>query len=148
MNHLYGSPTKHFETSEALHKRQVQHGLIKIRAATRENRSSGFPTRSDINWPVQLQKMAKRLKFWSYVEEELFFPSSENKGTDQLRSYCEADLCLCFHLCRLLVFPWGGKYDLWCMYLLNIKRNHKLHHSCMKCADLYHINFSHGVKNI
>ena len=33
---------------------------------------------------------------------------SENKGADQLRSYCEADLRLCFCLCRLLVFPCGG----------------------------------------
>ena len=29
---------------------------------------------------------------------------SENKGADQLRSYCEADLHLCFHIGRLLVF--------------------------------------------
>ena len=34
--------------------------------------------------------------------------SSENKGADQLRGYREADLRLCFRLCRLLVFPWGG----------------------------------------
>ena len=40
--------------------------------------------------------------------EELYYPSSKNKGTDQLRGYREADLCLCFRLCRLLVFPWGG----------------------------------------
>ena len=32
----------------------------------------------------------------------------KNKGADQLRSYCEADLRLCFRLCRLLVFPYGG----------------------------------------
>ena len=38
----------------------------------------------------------------------MYYPSSENKGTDQLRSYCEADLRLCFRLCRLLVFPCGG----------------------------------------
>ena len=37
---------------------------IMIRAATRENRASGFPTRSDTNRPVQLQKMARSLKFW------------------------------------------------------------------------------------
>ena len=30
---------------------------------------------------------------------------SENKGADQLRGYREADLRLCFRLCRLLVFP-------------------------------------------
>ena len=38
----------------------------------------------------------------------MYYPSSENKGADQLRGYCEADLRLRFHLCRLLVFPWGG----------------------------------------
>ena len=32
-------------------------------ASTRENRSSGFPTRSDINRPVQLQTRASSLKF-------------------------------------------------------------------------------------
>ena len=34
------------------------------RAATRENRSSGFPTRSDTNRPVQAQKRARSLQFW------------------------------------------------------------------------------------
>ena len=38
----------------------------------------------------------------------MYNPSSENKGADQLRGYREADLCLCFRLCRLLVFPRGG----------------------------------------
>ena len=32
------------------------------------------------------------------------YPYSENKGADQLRGYREADLRLCFRLCRLLVF--------------------------------------------
>ena len=36
--------------------------------------------------------------------------SSENKGADQLRGYREADLRLCFRLCRLLVFPCGGTF--------------------------------------
>ena len=60
-----------------------------------------FPNRPDTNRPVQLQKQARNLKFWSYVEEELYYPSNENKG---------ADLRLCFRLCRLLVFPWGGSF--------------------------------------
>ena len=51
------------------------------------------------------------MKFRIQVEEELYYPSSENKGADQLRSYCEADLRLCFRLGRLLVFPWGGSLD-------------------------------------
>ena len=35
---------------------------------------------------------------------ELYYPCSENKGADQLRSYCEAGLRLCFLIsviCRL-----------------------------------------------
>ena len=69
-----------------------------------------FPNRSDTNRPVQSQKQARSLKFWIYKVEELYYPCSENKGADQLRSYCEADLRLCFRLCRLLVFPYGGSY--------------------------------------
>ena len=67
-----------------------------------------FPNRSDTNQAVQSQKQARGLKFWLEVEEELYYPSSENKGTDQLRGYREADLRLCFRLCRLLVFPRDG----------------------------------------
>ena len=33
---------------------------------TRESRSSGFPTRSDTNQPVQSQKTATSLEFWMY----------------------------------------------------------------------------------
>ena len=36
----------------------------------------------------------------------------EIKGADQLRSYCEADLRLCFCLYRLLVFPFGGSFKV------------------------------------
>ena len=64
-----------------------------------------FLKRSDTNRPVQAQKRARSLKFRIYVEEELYYPSSENKGADQLRGNREADLRLCFRLCRLLVFP-------------------------------------------
>ena len=64
-----------------------------------------FLNRSDINRPVQSQKMARGWKFWIYKEEEMYYPCCENKGADQLRSYCEADLRLCFRICRLLVFP-------------------------------------------
>ena len=35
--------------------------------------SLGFPTRSDTNWTVQLQKMARDLKFRIQEEEGLFF---------------------------------------------------------------------------
>ena len=39
-----------------------------------------FPNRSDTNRPVQAQKRARSLKFRIKVEEELYYPSSENKG--------------------------------------------------------------------
>ena len=64
-----------------------------------------FPNRFDTNRPVQAQKRARSLKFRIEVEEVLYYPNSENKGADQLRGYREADLRLCFRLCRLLVFP-------------------------------------------
>ena len=36
----------------------------------------------------------------------MYYPCSENKGADQLRRYCEADLCLCFRLSWQIVgFP-------------------------------------------
>ena len=64
-----------------------------------------FLNRSDTNRSAQAQKRARSLKFRVKVEEELFYPSSENKGADQLRGYREADLGLCFRICRLFVFP-------------------------------------------
>ena len=64
-----------------------------------------FPNRSDTNQAIQAQKTAGDWKFWIKKVEELYYPSSENKGADQLRGYRETDLRLCFRLCRLLVFP-------------------------------------------
>ena len=55
-----------------------------------------FPNKSDTNRPVQAQKRARRLKFRIYVEEELYYPSSENKDADQLRGY------------RVFVFAFAG----------------------------------------
>ena len=69
-----------------------------------------FPTRSDTNRSVLSKNVARNLKFCIEKEEELYYPCSENKGADQLRGYREADLRLCFRLCRLLVFPWGGSF--------------------------------------
>ena len=63
-----------------------------------------FPNRSDINQAVQSQKQTRSLKFQIYEEEGLHYPRSEDKGADQLRGYREADLRLCFRICRLLVF--------------------------------------------
>ena len=55
-------------------------------------------TRPDINQAVQLLEMARGLKFWIKEVEVLNYPSSENKGADQLRGYHEADLSLFSHM--------------------------------------------------
>ena len=56
--------------------------------------------RSDTNRAVQSQKMAGGLKFQILEVEELYKLCSENKDTDQLRSYRDADLSLCFRICK------------------------------------------------
>ena len=61
-----------------------------------------FPNRSDTNQAVQSQKQARGLKFRIEKEEEVYYSCSENKGADQLHCYREADLRLCFRICRLL----------------------------------------------
>ena len=66
--------------------------------------------RSDTNRLVQAQKSARSLKFWIYIEEELYSPSSEIKGADQLRSYCEADLLVTAKLICAFVFAYA---DCW-----------------------------------
>ena len=71
-----------------------------------------FLNRSDTNRVVQSQKQATSLKFRNEEEKELYYRCSENKDADQLRGYREADLRLCFRLCRLLVFPCGGSFNL------------------------------------
>ena len=62
-----------------------------------------FPTRSDTNQAGQVQKMARGLIFPIKEVEGLYYPCSENKGADQLRGYREADLRLCFRICKMLV---------------------------------------------
>ena len=43
----------------------------------------------------------------------MYYLSSENKGADQLRSYCEADLRLCFRIIsKIPVFSWRGSNKL------------------------------------
>ena len=56
-----------------------------------KNRSSTFSTRSDTNRAVQLQKMARGLKFRIKEVEVWYYLCSENKGADQLCGYREAN---------------------------------------------------------
>ena len=56
-----------------------------------------FLTRSDTNQAVQPLEMARGLKFCIKEVEGLYYPSSENKGADQLRGYRETVLNRKFH---------------------------------------------------
>ena len=58
-----------------------------------------FPTWSDTNRTVQLKKMARGLKFRIEKVEGLYYLCSEDKGAES-----EADLRLCFRICKTLVF--------------------------------------------
>ena len=48
--------------------------------------------------------MARGLKFRIKKVEGLYYLCSENKGADQLRGHHEADLRLCFRICKKPVF--------------------------------------------
>ena len=50
---------------------------------------------------MQSQKMARGLNFRIEKVEGLDYLCSENKSADQLRGYREADLRLCFHICKM-----------------------------------------------
>ena len=67
-------------------------------------------TRSDTNQAVQPLEMARGLKFCIKEEDELYYPSGENKDADQLCGSREADLCLRFRICKSLVFSRRGSY--------------------------------------
>ena len=53
----------------------------------------------------------------------MYYPCSENKGADQLRGYREADLRLCFHICKNPVFSRRGSYiseeEIRCVFVDN-----------------------------
>ena len=97
-----------------------------------------FLNRSHTNWSVPSPMMARSLKFWIKKVEELYYLCGENKGADQLRGYREADLRLCFRICRLLVFPQDGSYIFtmcfWSPTLCFCARCHRLTASfCNSC---------------
>ena len=49
--------------------------------------------------------MSRDLKLRIQEEKGLYYLCDKNKGADQLRGYCEADLRLCFCICEDPVFP-------------------------------------------
>ena len=71
------------------------------------------PTWSDTNRPGQSQELARTLKFRIYEAEVLYYLWSENKGADQLRSYCAfvfayADCCFFHALAHKEVSKYNG----------------------------------------
>ena len=72
------------------------------RVMTKKNLSSGFSTRPDTNQAEQPSKVARGLKFLIFEEDGLYYLCNE-KSAEQLRSYCAADLRLCFPICKKLV---------------------------------------------
>ena len=64
----------------------LNHEALNNLAVTRKIRSSVSPTRCDTNRPVRTWKQARSLKVSIYVEEELYYLYSKNKGADQLIS--------------------------------------------------------------
>ena len=47
---------------------------------------------------------------FGFRKEILYYPHSENKDADQLRGYREADLRLCFRICKKPVFSRRGSF--------------------------------------
>ena len=83
--------------------------MVKYEARCEKTGLRGFqpgPTQT------RLHKMARGLKFRIQEVEGLYYLCSKNQGTDQLRGYCQADLRLCFHICKKTVFSRCGSYEL------------------------------------
>ena len=75
---------------------------LKISHVMRKPAFGGGPTTSDNNRTVQPQKMVGGLKFRIWEVEGVYYLYSENKVADH--SYCAADVCLCFRICKKQVF--------------------------------------------
>ena len=56
------------------------------------------------------RRWLRDLKFRIWKAEALYYPSGENKGADQLRGHREADLRLCFRICKNPVFSRRGSF--------------------------------------
>ena len=69
-----------------------------IWAESCKNLLTWLPTRSDKNG---LYSHRRWLHVGLYKSEGLYCKCSENKGADQLRSYCAGDLCLCFRIWKV-----------------------------------------------
>ena len=75
----------------------------------------------------------------------MYYPSSENKGADQLRSYCEADLRLCFRLGKSPVLMFES--DLLLTKLLRAQKIQSHDFVDFVMAYVTMININVNVKN-
>ena len=76
----------------------------------------GIP--DQVRHKVDLQKIARGLKFRISIEEELYYPCSENKG---------ADLRLCFRICKKPVFSRRGSFHKPCPVFTPCNRPYTSH---------------------
>ena len=90
--------------------------------------------------------MARGLKFRITVVEGLYYPCSENKGADQLRGYREADLRLCFRICKNPVFSRCGSFI--CRHARLSFSVNVLPHSPQLCGYLSEKKNKQKTKNI
>ena len=77
--------------------------------------------------------------------EGLHYPYSENKGANQLRGYREADLRLCFRICKKPVFSRRGSNNV-LFFHKNCKATN-LYETMMyvKSSDYYDANMTANV---
>ena len=100
-------PANNKDTDQTAHVQAVMRIIVSIglkhMSCVMRKPAFWFPTLSDTDQAVQLQKMTRGLKFRIYEVEGLYYICNKNKGADQLRGYREADLRLCFCICKMLV---------------------------------------------
>ena len=96
--------------------------------------------------------MARGLKFGIFEVEGLYYLYSENKGADQLRGYREADLRLCFRICKKPVFSRRGSFVLTRKYKVKAsKRDMMVYNSkynllsfgCQTCMSVFYHLLEH-----
>ena len=68
--------------------------------------------------------MDRSLKFCIKEVKRLYYLCSENKVADQLRGYREADLRLCFRICKNPVFSRRGSNERHSFHLLYVVFNY------------------------
>ena len=107
-----------------------------------------FPTWSKTNQAVQLQEIARGLKFQIQKEEGFYYPCSENKGADQLRGYREADLRLCFHMGKCLFSHDAAQLSELAIYVSEQKKKKKKKQKKKKQYHLKITMFNSRVSSI